>query len=479
MAPRTWLLRALAAALPGLLLSGCFDEPPIPESGIPVFGDTFATGFTPNAFQGSLLTSLSVDSSKAYSGTASIKLEVPSSASNPGYSGGAVLADQPQDLSGTNALVFWATASRAATFDKIGFGLNFNPYPSTYQITLFNLPITDAWTRHFIPIPDPSKLKAERGMLWWADSDPIAYTAWLDDVKYDRLDAAAMALQPAIATATVTIGLGATAQVGGLSLRYTDFDGTQRSVDSTAQGAGPAPAYFAFASSNTSVATVDASGKITGVGLGQATVTASLGGMAAAGSITVNVGNAPPTAPTTAPPAPTPAAANVISLLSKAYSNVAVDTWGTSWSNNNAGPNLTDLTIAGDAMKKYTGLAYVGVEFIGTPPGTNEIDASAMTHFHVDVWTPDITNFQVKLVDFGPNMIFAGTPNDDTDALFTATSTSTPALTGTGQWVSLDIPLASFVPTGGSWNRSHLAQLLFISGTGTGTVFVDNVYFHK
>jgi len=478
MAPRTWLLRAVAAALPGLLLSGCFDEPPLPESGsgIVVFGDAFAAGFTPNAFQFSLLTSLSVDTAKVYSGRASIKLEVPSSASTPGFSGGAVLADQPQDLSRANALVFWAVASRAATFDSLGFGLNFTPFPSTFQVLLPDLPLTTEWSRHFIPIPDPSRLAAERGMLWWADADPIPYTAWLDEVKYDRLDAATMALQPAIATAAFTLGVSATRQVGGLSLRYTDFDGAQRSVDSTGPGSGPAPAYFTFASSNPAVATVDATGKITGVSQGQATITARLGGIAAAGAITVTVGSAPPTAPTTAPPAPTVLLANVISLLSKAYTNVAVDTWGTSWSNNSAGPNLTDVTIAGDPMKKYTGLQFVGIEFIGAA-GANEIDATTMTHFHVDIWTPDLTDFRVKLVDFGADKAFAG--GDDSEGLFTATSASTPPLTGTSQWVSLDIPLASFVPTPATWNRGHLAQLLFISGGAPGTVFVDNVYFHK
>src|SRR4030042_1771197 len=67
MAPRSRLQRFAAVALPALLLSGCFDEPPLPESGVVVFDDAFATGFTPNAFAGSLVTSLGVDGTKGHS----------------------------------------------------------------------------------------------------------------------------------------------------------------------------------------------------------------------------------------------------------------------------------------------------------------------------------------------------------------------------------------------------------------------------
>ena len=178
------------------------------------------------------------------------------------------------------------------------------------------------------------------------------------------------------------------------------------------------------------------------------------------------------TAPTTVAATPSVAAANVISLYTSSgtYTNATVDTWAASW-----GVGVgSDYTIAGTSkvVKKYTGLSYVGVEFT-----SHVIDGSTMTYFHVDVWTPDVTNFQAKLVDFGANGAYGG--GDDTDATFTATATSTPALTGTGRWVSLEIPIASFVKSGATWNRSHLAQLLFVSGTGSGTVYVDNVYLHK
>ena len=120
--------------------------------------------------------------------------------------------------------------------------------------------------------------------------------------------------------------------------------------------------------------------------------------------------------------------------------------------------------------KKYTTLVFAGIETVGT-----QINASAMTHFRMDIWTPDATAapavFKVKLVDFGANGAFGG--GDDVEHELTFSSTSTPAL-ATGNWVTLDIPLTAFT---GLVTRGHMAQFI-ISGDPK-TVFVDNVLFHK
>jgi hypothetical protein len=147
------------------------------------------------------------------------------------------------------------------------------------------------------------------------------------------------------------------------------------------------------------------------------------------------------------------------------YTDVPVDTWRTVWSS----AVLTDVTIGGDEMKKYSSLDFVGVEFLA-----NLIDATEMDYFHVDVWTPDATTFRVKLVDAGDDGT-VGT-GDDSEHELAFHAGSTPALS-TGSWVSLDLPLASFTNLTG---RAHLAQLIFSAlPAGGATVFVDNVYFHK
>jgi hypothetical protein len=449
-----------------LLLAGCFDEPPLPDSGAPVFADTFTDGLTPFAFDTSLLTALTVDPSKPHSGAASLRLEVPPAAS--GYAGGAVLATDAQDLRGQNALVFWATASRATAFDELGFGLDFDPGPPyPYRTSVTGLPLTTEWTRHLVPIPDPSRLEATKGMLYYVDTDPGGVTLWLDDVKFDRFDEATLGLAPSIATASRSLVPGGTAPVPGVAIRYTDLDGTERSLDSAGPGSGPARAWFQFASSNPAVATVDDTGQVTAVAVGRAEITARLRGAKVPGVFTVDVASSLPTVPAAAPPAPTAPAADVISLLSTAYTNVPVDTWRTSWSS----ATLADVTIGGDPVKRYTDLDFVGVEFTGI----NTIDATAMTHFHVDVWTPDATTFRVKLVDAGADGdIVTTADNSEHELAFTAAST--PALL-TGGWVSLDLPLAAFANLTA---RAHLAQLIFSAlPTGAATVYVDNVYFYR
>ncbi|MEN9816196.1 MAG: hypothetical protein RLZ32_76, partial [Gemmatimonadota bacterium] len=170
--------------------------------------------------------------------------------------------------------------------------------------------------------------------------------------------------------------------------------------------------------------------------------------------------------PTVAAPTPTYPAADVLSLFSNAYTNVPVDTWSAGWDQ----ADVTDVAVAGNATKKYTNLVFAGIEF--TAP---RINATAMTHYRMDLWTPNATAapaaFRVKLVDFGANGAFGG--GDDVEHELTFTATSTPAL-ATGSWVTLDIPLTQFA---GLVTRGNLAQLI-ISGSLT-TVFVDNVLLHK
>lgn len=162
----------------------------------------------------------------------------------------------------------------------------------------------------------------------------------------------------------------------------------------------------------------------------------------------------------TAAPAPTLAASKVISMFSDSYTNVLVDTWRTSWSS----AVLTDVTISGNATKKYSALDFVGIETT-----TSQINATSMTHFHLDVWSSDFTEFKVKLVDFGPDGNFGG--GDDAEHELTIPS---PAK---GVWVSLDLPLSSFT---GLTTRAHMSQFILVGApSGATTVYVDNVYFHN
>ncbi|MDJ0814508.1 MAG: hypothetical protein QNJ23_12345, partial [Woeseiaceae bacterium] len=174
-------------------------------------------------------------------------------------------------------------------------------------------------------------------------------------------------------------------------------------------------------------------------------------------------GPGPGSAPDTSAPTPTQDAANVISLYSDAYTDVAT-TWPTPWSE----PNNTtsDVTIDGGLVKEHLTINFVGVEF--------QVDATSMTHLHVDIWTPDADSLLLRVVDFGGDGFGGG---NDTSGEVTLDNASTPALVQ-GSWVSVDIPLAD-LQAAGLASLADLNQIVFDPTADGSTVYVDNLYFYN
>lgn len=410
----------------------------------PIFTDAYATGVTFVDFGGST-NAVTIDNTTFQSGTSSIKIVVPAA----GYTGGAFVAATNQNLSTYNAVSFWIKGSAAKKLNVAGLG---NSAATTvYQTELADIPVTTTWTKIIIPIPDASKLTAEKGLFHFAEgSDEGAYTIWLDNIQYETLAAGVIGTPTAaIATETLAKTIGDMFSLSGLTCTFP--------VNSVATKLTPSTAYFAYTSSNTTVATMSALGVGTALAAGTTNITAKLGTISATGTLTVNV--AAVSTPTTAAPTPTRAAVDVISLFSNAYTNKAVDTWSASWDQ----ADVADVQIAGNDTKKYTNITYAGIEHTAA----NLVNAKDMTYFHIDIWTPNSTLFKVKLVDFGANGIYQGTPNDDSEHEITFT----PEL---GKWVSYDIPLSDFT---GLKAKEHLAQMI-LSGSNA-TIFVDNVYYYK
>lgn len=183
---------------------------------------------------------------------------------------------------------------------------------------------------------------------------------------------------------------------------------------------------------------------------------------------------APPAMPTTAALAP-PARniADVKSIYSDAYAPIAtlgysgdVDTYNTSW----CGGNTTEVMIVGNATHKVDGLGCEGVAF-----QSGRFDATAFTHFHMDIWTETATldkSFNVKFSNWN------GGAGEANAIEFSMTNASTPALPNPnpGTWISLDIPLADFAPVNGA-GRNDLVQ--FVISSDLGTVYYDNLYLYK
>jgi hypothetical protein len=450
--PSSSLVPALVGST--LLLFGCardltqLEPAPFPAQSA-VFLDNFAPGTDFQAFAGSKTDALNVDATIKRSGTSSLRVTVPAPGdASGGYAGGAFVSNVPRDLSGFTALTFWARASTAATLNVAGLG-NDNSGNSRYTAQTSGLPLTTVWTKYIIPIPLAAKLTQEAGAFFFAEGAEGAagYEIWFDDIQFEDIPVGTP--RPAIATSTIASAVGTDVPLAGTVVAYT-IGGSDLTIEA-------APAYFTAVSSNTDVAEVSGEGVVSVVGLGSTQVTGLLGSTPADGAITINVGSGPQTAA----PTPTRDAGSVISIFSNPYTNVAMSFFEADFEP----ATVTDVQIAGDDVKRYDGLTFAVME-VAAP----RINATAMTHFHMDVFT-DAAPFRIKLVDFGADGAFAG--GDDTEFELSFDAASTPALT-VGDWSSLDIPLDAFT---GLTGRANISQIV-ISG-GSPTTYLDNIYFYS
>lgn len=413
---------------------------------------------------GSLLDAFSVDESESYEGTASIRFDVPN-ASNPegNYAGGIFAIDGAgRNLTDYDAFTFWAKASQAVTIAQIGFGEDFGE--NKYKVLKKNLTLSTRWEKYIIPIPDPSKLVEERGMLTYAAApvNGLGYTFWIDELKFEKLGTVAQP-RPAIFDGQDLVErsfLGATRSISGLTQTFNTASGQDVTVDA-------APSYFTFASSNTNVATVNELGVVSIIGTGTTKITATLGNVKAEGSLDLEVLGA-----FTLAPVPTRDPSNVISIYSDAYENVPVDFFNGFWE-----PFQTTessfFVANGNSMIHYTNFNFVGNQFANPT-----VDASQMTHLHINMYIPDEVpddlDFLITVVDFGADGAEGGDgANADTrEQLFFFADSFT-----ADTWATLEVPITLA-------NRSNLGLIIYenINNPTTSEIdnfYLDNIYFYR
>ena len=424
-----------------------------------VFIDTFSPGLNFAAFGGTVILGFQVDKEVSYNKTAaSMRFDVPNvNDPNGAYVGGSYFTEVGRDLSGYDALTFWAKASQSATIDVIGFGNDFGA--NKYQASVSGLALSTVWKKYVIPIPDPSKLKIEKGMLFLSEGpeDGKGYTFWLDEVKFEKLG-------------TISDGQGAI--LNGVDKVETSFIGVKRPIDGLVstfnlpnginQSVTLSPAYFVFTSSNPAVATVDEMGIVNIIGTGTAVITAKLGEKTAKGSLTINSPGIFVNAPT-----PIQDASKVISIYTEKYPNVPVDYYNGYWAPYQT-TKSSDFTVNGDNVLNYTNFNFVGIQF-----SSPTVDASIMSHLHIDLFMPNPiaagSSFKVQLVDFGADGVAGG--SDDKSSVVTFVS---PTLVS-NNWIALNIPLSSYT---GLTSKTHIGQIIF-EGTNITNFYADNIYFYN
>ncbi|SDR87297.1 Carbohydrate binding domain-containing protein [Polaribacter sp. KT25b] len=141
---------------------------------------------------------------------------------------------------------------------------------------------------------------------------------------------------------------------------------------------------------------------------------------------------------------------DVISIFSDKYTDIADTDFNPNWSQSTL-YNVYDLN--GDKMIQYSNLNYQGID-IGS-----EIDASSMEMLHIDIWTTDATSIDIFPLPNGVQ------PEDERFVTKTLVA---------DQWNSFDIPMSEFTSQGLSVDK--LKQFKFV---GSGTIFIDNLYFYK
>lgn len=177
-----------------------------------------------------------------------------------------------------------------------------------------------------------------------------------------------------------------------------------------------------------------------------------------------NGGGELPSPTTAAPTPPARDAGDVVSIFSNAYTDVAVTTFATGWSE---GTTATDVMVEGDDVKQFDFVNFSGIQL------GNLTDLSGFTHMHIDYWVADALTagevFNVKLSNHGN-----GTENGETDA-----SELTNPVTTSNEWVSLDIALSEFNVVLGTSALDNVYQLLLVTSGTLERIFVDNFYFYK
>ena len=453
-------LSALALLASTVLLAGCSgrDAEDLPIARAPidpvVFADDLDGDVYPQPFAGTYEEALSVDETVARDGTASIKVIVPGEGSSLGaWSGGVLTSVGARDFADYNALTFYAKSSVATSLNTVGFG-NDNTGNSLYGVERANVALGTDWTFVVLPIPNSSRLIAERGLFTYAEGYETAegHTIWFDEIRFAQLGNIADP-HPVLPMTSNTkqCFVGATVSLSGAFTRY--------SIDGAYVAVSHAAGYFDFTASDPAVAVVE-DGEIRVVGVGTSAVTAMLNGVDVNGGVLLTCYDPP------ADPAPTPAhaASDVISLFSDVYDDETVDQWNPSWG---APSEMDDYAVAGNAVKMFSALTYAGIDF-----ANHTLDVTGMTHLHVDVFAPAGSDFKVKIVAFDGDVDAGGALVEQIELSFD--ETTTPAFTA-GAWSSLEIPLADY---GFSASLDHIAQLV-ISTADARLVLVDNIYWHR
>ena len=161
-------------------------------------------------------------------------------------------------------------------------------------------------------------------------------------------------------------------------------------------------------------------------------------------------GGGGPTEPESAAPAPDMDEANVISIYSDAYTDLAGTDLYPNWGQQTT---FEEVDLSGDKAIKYGNMNYQGIQIGST------VDASSYEFLHIDVWSADYDKVPFFAISIGSG------------------ERSVELAVTRNAWNSFDIPLSAFTDQGLSVSDLHQFKFDVQPDTG-GAIFIDNLYFY-
>ncbi|WP_339753140.1 T9SS type A sorting domain-containing protein [uncultured Winogradskyella sp.] len=151
---------------------------------------------------------------------------------------------------------------------------------------------------------------------------------------------------------------------------------------------------------------------------------------------------------------PTELEADVISIFSGAYTDVAGSGFNPNWGQSGFGSANTafDVVGSGDLALEYSNWNYQGTDI-----GADQ-NLTGMVTLHLDIWTNGES----------PNVFLISRSTGER-------SVNVPS--SPGVWTSVEIPLSDYTSQG--LGITDIFQFKYDGGNGAGTIYIDNIYFSK
>lgn len=402
----------------------------------------------------------SVDYKEGYESNASIRIDVPNNTDPTGTYAGAIfrIDGAGRNLTGYDAITFYVKASTGVTLGDVGFGIDY--LGDKNRISTQNVNVGTNWSKVIIPIPDPSKLKNERGVFWFAagtqGTNGSGYVLWFDEIKFEKLGNVGRPSSKIFdgKTSTVKAFIGSTINITDIRHTYNLVTGQDITVLSSS-------AYFTFISSNPSVATVDANGVVNVLAVGTTEITAQVNGVPAYGKLIIECKGDLASAPT-----PTRPQVDVKSIFSDAYTDATQSNFTPGFGGSTT---VTEIITTGNGkVAQYSKNNYTGIMFTENP-----IDGSTLGFLHIDAYVENAaTTIGIQIRDIGANKtietdVNTGNPLGDDKDLRTNLSGFQ-----AGVWKSFDIPLNGAILN----QKGNLGAIII---TGGPSFILDNIYFYK